>query len=202
MKRFDILAAACMATALLAACGGGGGGGTGGGGVPPVTPTSPPSNVGANTIGFSLPDGSLGTVNTAPFGTVGGYTQSVYSQVLGFPVGTVITLKNLSASTTHTLNVLSMSAFPATPAAISTTGSGTTTLDSAFASGPVAPGGTMSITLSTAGTYYIGCAFHYNDAVSMRDVIVVGANASPGPQATPQPSGGGGNPPGCINGYC
>lgn len=178
--------------ASLTACGGGGGGGSstppsmggGGGGTPP------PSGVGAQTIGMALPTGAIGSVNTPPFGLVGGYTQSVYSQVVAFPPGTTITLKNLSTNTAHTLNVLSTTGFPGSPA-LSTTASGGTTLAMGFASGAIAPGGTMSITLSTPGTYYIGCAFHYLSN-NMRDVVMVSASATPGPQATPQPSSGGG----------
>lgn len=186
--------------AALTACGGGyGGGGTnppgngGGGGAP--------AGVGPQTIGFAIPSGTIGTVSTAPFGTIGGYTQSIYSQVIAFPPGTVITLKNLSTTTPHTLNVLSTSSFPATNP--STTAAGGNTLAAGFASGTLAAGATMQITLATAGTYYIGCAYHYNDAQSMRGVILVSANATPGPQATPQASGGGGgggNP--CPGGYC
>ena len=196
-KRVYALLFTCIAS--LAACGGGGGGGSavtpggGGGNTPP--------GVGPQTIGFALPDGTIGTVNTAPFGTVGGYTQSVYSQVIAFPTGTTITLKNLSSTTPHTLNVLSTSAFPVNPA-LSTAAAGGTTLAAGFQSGSISPGGTLSVKLATAGTYYIGCGYHYNDAVSMRDVIMVGASATPGPQATPQPGGGGGGGGGCSGVYC
>ncbi len=189
-KQFAALLCVCIAS--LTACGGGGGGGGsmtpstpggGGGSTPP-----PPTGVGTQTIGMALPTGAIGMVNT-PFGMVGGYTQSVYSQVLAFPPGTTITLKNLSSNTPHTLNVLSTTGFPTNPS-LSTSASGTS-LATGFASGAIAPGATMSITLSTPGTYYIGCAFHYVSN-AMRDVVMVSATATPGPQATPQPSGGGG----------
>jgi len=188
-KHFAALLIAGIAS--LAACGGGGGGGTtptpgaGGGSTPP-----PPAGVGAQTIGMALPNGAIGTVNTAPFGLVGGYTQSVYSQVIAFPPGTTITLKNLSTNTPHTLNVLSTTGFPSNPS-LSTTAAGGTSLATGFSSGAISPGGTMSITLTTPGTYYIGCAFHYTSN-GMRDVVMVSANATPGPQATPQPSTGSG----------
>lgn len=193
MKHY-VIALCFTAAAALAACGGGyGGGGSyvapgGGGG-------NGPGGVGSLTIGFALPDGTIGTVDSAPFGKIGGYTQKVYSQVLAFPPGTVVTLKNLSTGTPHTLNVLSMSAFPASPASLSTTASGSSTLDANFRSGTINSGATMSVTLANAGTYYIGCAYHYNDAVSMRDVLEVSSSATPGPQATPPPgsSGGGGS---------
>jgi hypothetical protein len=41
----------------------------------------------------------------------------------------------------------------------------------------------VTVTLVKAGTYEIGCAFHY--AEGMRDVLVVKDGAKPGPQATP-----------------
>lgn len=185
--------------AALAACGGGyGGGGTTY--TPPSTAPGGPGGVGAMTIGFALPSGQIGTVNT-PFGVIGGYTQNVYSQVLAFPPGTTVTLKNLSSNTPHTLNVLSMSSFPASPA-LDTSASGGTTLTSSYRSGAISAGGTATLMLATAGTYYIGCAFHYLTNPSMRGIIEVSANATPGPQATPPPnSGGGGGGGGGGNGY-
>jgi plastocyanin len=186
--------------AALSACGGGGGGGgnnlpgNGNGNNAP-----PPSGVGANSVGLALPDGTIGTVNTPPFGVVGGYTQKTYSQVLAFAPGTTITLKNLASGTPHTLNVLSTSAFPSAPA-LSTAASGGTDLAAGYASGSIPPGGTVTVTLSTPGTYYLGCAYHYMDSVSMRDVLMVSSSATPGPQATPQPSGS--TPGGCTGSYC
>jgi plastocyanin len=159
-----------------------------------------PTGVTANTIGIAQPNGAIGTVNTAPYGTVGGYTQKTYSQVLAFAPGTTITIKNLSTTTAHTLNVLSTSAFPASPS-LSLTSSGTSSLDANFASGSIAPQGTVTVTLSNPGTYYIGCAYHYMDSPSMRDVLLVSSSATPGPQATPQPSSGGTSPPGGGYGY-
>lgn len=194
-----ILALLFAGIASLTACGGGGGGysppsgggGGGGGG-------QPPGGVGSKTIGFALPDGTIGTVNSS-FGVVGGYTQSTYSQVLAFAPGTTVTLKNLSSNTVHTLNVLGTSGFPANPT-LSTTASGGTDLAAGFASGNIPAGGTMTVTLNTPGTYYIGCAYHYHNSPSMRDVLMVSANATPGPQATPQPSGSGSG--GCTGVYC
>lgn len=196
MKR-QMFALLFAGIASLSACGGGGGGGNatvpggGGGG-------GGPTGVGAMTIGFALPGGTIGNVATPPYGTVGGYTQSTYSQVIAFPPGTTITLKNLSTTDEHTLNVLSTSAFPVNPA-LSTGAAGGTTLAPGYQSGAIPPGGTVSVTLATAGTYYVGCGFHYNDADSMRDVIQVSANATPGPQATPVAGGTGG---GCTGPYC
>ncbi len=189
MKRLLILAGAVLA-ALLAACGGGYGGGGGSTYTPPGS--SPgggtPAPIGAMTIGFALPSGTIGTVNTS-FGEIGGYTQSVYSQVIAFPPGTTVTLKNLSSGTPHTLNVLSTSSFPSNPT-LDTSASGGTTLAAGYRSGAIAGGGTASLTLSNPGTYFIGCAFHYMNSPSMRGVIEVSSNATPGPQATPPPGGG------------
>jgi plastocyanin len=187
MTKWHISALLLAISASLAACGGGGysapGGGGGSGGGPP-----PP--VGTMTIGFALPSGLIGTVTTQ-FGLIGGYTQQVYSQVLAFPPGTTVTLKNLSASTQHTLNVLSTTGFPANPS-LSTSASGGNTLAMGYASGAINGGATASVTLSNPGTYFIGCAFHYMNSPSMRGVIEVSTSATPGPQATPPPSSGGG----------
>lgn len=204
MKWYDTLLAGLALSATLVACGGGGGGGSvsppsspGGGG----TPAPAPTGVAAMTIGMAVPSGTIGSVNTAPFGVVGGYTQQVYSQVLAFAPGTQITIKNLSTSGPHTLNVLSMSSFPANPT-LDSSSSNSTSLDASYRSGTINPGGSVTVTLSNPGTYYIGCAFHYFDAVSMRDVLLVSSSATPGPQATPQPSSGGGTPgPGGGGGY-
>jgi plastocyanin len=123
--------------------------------------------------------------------------------VLAFPPGTTVTIKNLSSTEVHTLNVLSTSAFPAKPATISTSASGGSSLAAGFATGNIPAGGSMQVTLNTPGTYYIGCAYHYNDAASMRDVLMVSSSATPGPQATPPPSGGsGGGGGGCTGPYC
>ncbi len=200
-KRITALVVAAMAAASFAACGGGYGASTtygGGGGGPAATP--PPSGVGAATIGVATPTGTIGSISTS-FGVVGGYTQQTYSQILAFPPGTTITIKNLSTTDVHTLNVLSTTAFPAQPATISTTASGGSSLAAGFASGNIPAGGSMQVTLNTPGTYFIGCAYHYNDTLSMRDVLMVSSGATPGPQATPQPSGGGSGG-GCTGPYC
>jgi plastocyanin len=147
--------------------------------------------------------GTIGTVNSQ-FGVVGGYTQQTYSQVLAFPPGTTVTIKNLSSTSQHTLNVLSTSAFPAQPANLSSSAAGDpNNVGVGFQTGTLNPGQSMQIKLMTPGTYFIGCAFHFNDPTSMRDVLMVSAGASPGPQATPQPSGsGGGSGGGCSGPYC
>lgn len=64
-------------------------------------------------------------------------------------------------------------------------------LEAGYASGPIKPGKSVTVTLVKAGTYLIGCAYHYD--LGMHDVLVVGPHATPGPQATPTPHGGGGS---------
>lgn len=188
MKQILTLSGAALA-AVLAACGGGYGGGGGPTYTPPSTaPGSSPPPIGTMTIGFAQPNGLIGTVNT-PFGVIGGYTQNTYSQVIAFPPGTKVTLKNLSSGTAHTLNVLSMSSFPANPA-LSMSAAGGSTLAMGYSSGVINGGATASLTLSNPGTYYIGCAFHYHDSPSMRGIIQVSSGATPGPQATPPPGSG------------
>jgi plastocyanin len=48
-----------------------------------------------------------------------------------------------------------------------------------YASGSIAPGKSVTVTLSNTGIYLIGCAFHYSEG--MQDVIEVKAHATPGP---------------------
>jgi hypothetical protein len=100
---------------------------------------------------------------------------------------------------------LSTSSFPAQPANISTSAAGDpNNVGVGFQTGTLNAGQSMQIKLMTPGTYYIGCAYHFNDTQSMRDVLMVSASATPGPQATPQPSGGGGGGGGggCVGPYC
>ncbi len=141
--------------------------------------------VGPNTIGFELPGEGVGTVKDAKFGLVGGYTQTTRSQVIAFKPGLTITLMNISSAISHTLNVLSTTNFPKNP--VLTTKASGGPLQSGYASGVLAPGHSVKVKLSRPGIYYVGCAFHYPDNPSMRDVIKVFAKATPGPQATPAP---------------
>lgn len=150
-----------------------------------VTATMP-----ARTIGEELPSAGLGTLKSGFWkATLGGYTQTQYSQALGFPPGTKITIRNLSKTTPHTLNVVAKIArrpanFPKNPT-LKFVASGHGVLGTGYASGVIAPGKSVTVTLSNAGTYLIGCAYHY--AEGMHDVIVVEKNAKPGQQATPIP---------------
>lgn len=201
LKKIALLSLVAFA-ASLAACGGGGGGSSYS---PPSTTggSTPPPPLNATTVGIALPTGSIGYENDPTWGSVGGYTQKTYSQVLAFAPSTTITLVNLSSTTTHTFNVIGTASgppanFPVSPT-FSTANSGAT-LNNTYSSGNIAPGGSVTVTLpSTPGTFLIGCAYHYGSN-QMRDVIQVSASATPGPQANPPPSGGGGS--GCVGYYC
>lgn len=176
----------------LAACGGQGNGGaaTSNGGtysLPSMPQLAITASVPANTIGEELPFEGLGSIHSTVWKAVlGGFTQQTTSQALGFPPGTKITISNLSKSITHTLDFVAKrrgppARFPANPS-LSIPAKGDGKLESGYASGPIAPGKSVTVTL-VRGTYLIGCAYHYLEG--MRDVIVVKAGATPGPQATP-----------------
>jgi len=183
---------------LAAACGGGGGGGYSA--PTTTTPTPAPTNSASSqqVVRLALPTTAIGTENDPTYGLVGGFTQTVFSQVLGFAPGSQIMIQNDQSSTPHTLgDTGGHGSFPAS-ASLSTTASGGSTFSSGFQTGSINPGQSVGpFTLST-GVYYIGCAYHYASN-QMRDVLVVAANAAPGPQATqppgtstPPPGGGGG----------
>lgn len=143
-----------------------------------------------NTVGEELPSAGLGTYNS-PFwkAKIGGFTQTRYSQTLGFPPGTKITLRNLSKSTPHTMNEIMMingppAKFPKSPN-LQTSPNGHGILGPGYRSGILQPGKSVTITLSKEGIYLIGCAFHYS--FGMRDVLVVKKGAKPGQEASPPP---------------
>lgn len=191
--------AACsllLAAFSLAACGGGGSSYSA-----PATVNPGGGGTTASSIVVALPSGTIGVENDPTFGQVAGFTQSVYSQVLAFAPGTQVTIRN-SSSTAHTFNVLSTTGFPANPT-LSTNASGNpSSLDSSYASGNINPGFTIGPITLTAGTYYIGCAYHYLVAPSMRTALLVSAAATPGPQATPGPTTAPGGTGGCSGIYC
>jgi plastocyanin len=143
-----------------------------------------------DTVGEELPGEGLGSLKSPFWGaTLGGFTQMQYSQQLAFPPGTKITIRNLSKSISHTLNVVAKitghpAKFPANPT-LSQTPKGGGKFGLGYASGVIKPGGSVTMTLATPGTYLIGCAFHYDDG--MRDVFVVSSTQKPGNQATPMP---------------
>jgi plastocyanin len=141
-----------------------------------------------DTIGEELPAEGVGLIKSSVWkATLGGFTQTERTQSLAFPPGTEITIHNLSSSITHTLNVVKVitgppAVFPPKPN-LSIPAKGDGELEAGYASGPISPGKSVTVTLVKAGTYEIGCAFHYGEG--MRDVLVVKNGAKPGPQATP-----------------
>lgn len=144
-----------------------------------------------DTIGEELPTEGLGKIKSPKWNaTLGGFTQQRYSEKLGFPPGTKITIRNLSKQITHTLDVVREisgppARFPNNPN-LSIPARGHGRLQAGYASGPIKPGKSVTVTLVKKGTYLIGCAFHYG--LGMHDVIVVGKHALPGQQATPPPT--------------
>lgn len=143
-----------------------------------------------NTVGVEYMPEGLGSIKMKFWKTVvGGFTQSTYSQTLAFPPGTKITIRNISKSDTHTLNVVSEVSgppanFPASPQ-LSVKAHGKGIFGTGYASGPLAPGKSVTVTLNKEGTYLIGCAYHYK--YGMRDIVQVSSKAKPGPQATKPP---------------
>jgi plastocyanin len=199
-KKLTALAAIALASLTLAACGGSAGAGNAGGGnAMPMNATAytlpaidsdlaVTAVVPKNTIGEELPQEGLGTIKSSIWKAIlGGFTQTARSQSLGFPPGTKITIRNLSKSIEHTLDVVKVisgppAVFPKNPT-LSIPAKGGGKLAAGYASGPIMPGKSVTVTLVKAGTYLIGCAFHYSEG--MRDVLVVKKGAKPGPQATP-----------------
>lgn len=186
-----------LTAGILVACGGGHGIGPAGmsGGtsyaLPPIGDLAIDATLPRHAFGENLPS-SLGTIKTHA-GMIGGFTQTHWSQMLAFPPGTKITIHNLSKTDEHTFNVIkeifgTHARFPSNPS-LSRTAQGGDKLQLGYASGPILPGHSVTVTLAKAGTYMIGCYFHYASN-GMRDILVVKAGAKPGPQAT-SPAGGG-----------
>ncbi|MBV9057483.1 MAG: hypothetical protein JO078_07290 [Candidatus Eremiobacteraeota bacterium] len=144
-----------------------------------------------DTIGEELPTEGLGQIKDETWeALLGGFTQQKYSEQMAFPPGTKITIRNLSKTTPHTLDVVKVIAeppavFPKNPN-LSVKAHGHGRLGVGYASGIIKPGKSVTVLLATKGIYEIGCAFHY--AEGMHDVLVVGKFARHGPQATPPPS--------------
>ena len=187
---FALGAVAVAIAATLAACGGGGS--TGGGYNPPPpgpTPTPQPTSTVSTqqVVTMALPTTVMGSRTDATFGVIGGYTQQGFSQTLGFAPGSQIMIQNGQIGTPHTFGVVSTTGFDA-GGALSTSATGGSTVGSGFNTGTVNGGGQAGPFTLAAGTYYIGCAFHYASN-EMRTVLQVAANATPGPQATPPVAG-------------
>lgn len=186
-----------MAAAALAACAGQSSGG-GSNGTTYVLPSMKDLRITATVPRDAQPQGKTGTVSeelpSEGLGTIqdsfwqaklGGYTQQQFSQALGFPPKTKITIKNISGSIHHTFNVVKKisgppATFPTSPS-LSTTPSGGP-LKVGYASGSINPGSSVTVVAKKAGIYLFGCAFHYHSG--MQDVIVIKPGATPGPQAT------------------
>ncbi|HEY2476718.1 MAG TPA: plastocyanin/azurin family copper-binding protein [Candidatus Cybelea sp.] len=186
-----------LAAAIIAGCAGGSTGTNASGANTMLLPSydksvaitaTLPNTLPQDTVGEELPSEGLGTINDPHWkATLGGFTQTNYSQALGFPTGTTITLENLSKTISHTLNVVKKikhgpAKFPTSPS-LPTTARGNGILSAKYASGVLSPGKSVTIKLTKAGFYLFGCAFHYG--AGMRDVFVVKAHATPGPEATP-----------------
>lgn len=144
-----------------------------------------------HTIGEELPSEGVGQIKDPKWkAMLGGFTQTSRSQALGFPPDTKITIHNMSKKYTHTLDVVKViqkapAVFPKNPD-LSVGAKGGDKLAPGYASGPIKPGKSVTVTLVKEGIYLIGCAFHYSSG--MHDVLVVGKAAHGGPQATPAPT--------------
>src|SRR5579862_562135 len=167
------LLAAGLAIAGLAAsaCGGRGAGPASGSGVaivplPQIDPnvvifaTIPKATVGKDTVGEELGSEGLGSLHSGHWKVViAGFTQQRYSQALGFRPRTKITILNLSSSITHTLDVVKEikgppAYFPKNPK-LPVQKSRGSNLEVGYASGPIKPGKSVTVTLSKAGIYLI-----------------------------------------------
>jgi hypothetical protein len=187
---FVLGAVAVGFAALLAACGGGGGTSAGGGGgFTPITPTPTPTPTSTATtstqqvITMALPSTAMGSRSDPTFGLIGGFTQQQYSQVLGFAPGAQIMIQNGQNGLPHTLGVVSTTGFDS-GSSLSLQPTGGSTIQAGFNTGNINGGALVGPFTLTAGTFYIGCAYHYQSD-TMRTVLQVAANATPGPQATP-----------------
>jgi hypothetical protein len=191
MSRKLTAIAVAVAAAALAACGARYGSGTNTAtyalpGMPDLIMTAKFPNGTTGTISEELPGEGLGTVADPHWqATLGGFTQEQFSQALGFPPGTELTIQNISKVNEHTLDVIAKisgppAKFPSNPKLpIPAHGS---TIKVGFASGAISHGGSVKVLAKRAGIYLIGCAFHYHEG--MQDVLVIAKGATPGPQAT------------------
>ncbi len=206
MNRIVIGAAAGLLGLALAACGGRSAGSAAGSTVmlPPMGDLVISATLPKDTIGEELPGEGVYSVDSVKWkAMLGGFTQESRSQSLGFPPNTKLTIRNLSPKNTHTLDVVKVISGPPAVfprgAKLSVKAKGDGKLEAGYASGPIKPGKSITVTLSKPGIYLIGCAFHYS--LGMHDVLVVESKATPGPQATPTPNGGGGSGSGSGSGW-
>lgn len=198
MMRKFIAVALALAGLIISACGGHS---SNGGLMPMGNNTFRLPNVGdlamsatlpKDSVGEELPSEGLGVIKSVKWkAQLGGFTQEKYSQSLGFPPKTVITIHNLSSHIPHTFDYIEEvkgppAVFPKNPN-LSIKAHGEGKFEAGYASGPIQPGKTVKMTLEKEGMYLFGCAYHYHEG--MHDVIVVEKHATHGPQATP-PGGG------------
>jgi len=194
LRKFAALTSAIAACAL-AACAGGAGQGQSAAALPAMQRSFPVGedlvadvNLPKNTAGEELPEEGVGTQKNATWGKIGGFTQTAYAQVLAFPPGTKLTVRNLSKDTQHTFDIVAEAGkapahFPSKGPSINASGGSIGQVG--YASGPINPGKSVTLTLSKPGTYLIECAFHYGEG--MQDVLIVEKGAKPGPEGTPSP---------------
>lgn len=190
----QIVFAGVLATAsALTACSGGGSNSAAT--TPPAIAPSTPAPTLAPTlvpqsqqvVSVALPTTAIGQQTDPVFGLIGGYTQRTYSQILGFAPGMQIMIRNADSLRPHTLGDLKTTSFPANDGGVlSTTATASSTFSSGWQSGNLTSGQLVGPITLMAGTYYIGCAYHY-ESNHMRDVLVVASGATPGPEATQQP---------------
>jgi hypothetical protein len=141
-----------------------------------------------NTVILESPSEGLGVVKDAHWeNRLGHFSQQQYSQALGFPPNTEITITNVSPTLTHTLDVVGKVSGP--PARFPTKdhfqqrGPSKGPLRVGWSSGWLYPMQSVTVRLVKPGNYLIGCRFHYTHG--WKDVLVVAPGATPGPQATP-----------------
>jgi plastocyanin len=194
MTRKSAAISVAIAALVLAACAAHGTSGANSGayalpGMPDIVMTATlPDGKKTGAISEELPGEGLGQVDDTFWNAeLGGFTQQKFSQALGFPPGTKITLTNISADISHTLDEVAKikkppANFPANPN-LPTSPMGNGVLQKGYASGVLSPGKSVTISLAKKGIYLVGCAFHYRDG--MRTVFVVEKGATPGPEATP-----------------
>jgi hypothetical protein len=184
MQKFAAVAFSLALSAAMAGCAGTSSNGLSSSSLTPAMPFEIAFTLPKHTIGEELPSEGVGSKKDPTWGTVGGFTQTGKAQVLAFPPGTVVTIRNLSKSIPHTLDVFAKAGappakWPANPnLPFSKHGGGKLTVG--YASGSLNPGASVQVELVKAGTYLIGCAYHYVSN-HMRDVLVVKAGATPGP---------------------
>jgi hypothetical protein len=201
-SRTPLVLSAALVAASIAACGGGGSTNlpvapapgaplpTGApvttpapSGAPVASPTPSTAPATQQVVTLAEPITAIGSLVDPTFGLIGGFTQQTRSQVLGFAPGSQIMIRNGQATTPHTFSVIPGFTGPPT----SFTPAGGSTIATGFTTGTVNGAALIGPFTLTAGTFFIGCAFHYTSE-NMRTVLVVAANATPGPQATAPPA--------------